>query len=143
MTRLFLIVLTAMTSLTACDQEAGDFDGVEAIAAAKVEVCHFNQGKGEYTLVDVSQTAVSSHLNHGDTLFADDPDCSGISAGLSTILSQCAEDLGLSGYGELRDYYTSSIGGTGSIEELSCFCDCGLCPDCGTFNNGCECAVLE
>ena len=77
MRRLSLATFVLVPLLTACATEGDSFDDVEAIAAAKVEMCHFNNGQGEYALVEVAENAVESHVAHGDTLFADDQDCDG------------------------------------------------------------------
>ncbi len=75
MARLSLFSASLLSLLVACGAEEGQFDDAEAIGAAKVEVCHFTNGQGAYTVIDVAESSVCSHLDHGDTLFADDPDC--------------------------------------------------------------------
>lgn len=68
----------ALIFATSCaDPDAAYLADAEAIGADKVEVCHFNNGNHAYTLIDVSENALDTHLDHGDTLYADDQDCDG------------------------------------------------------------------
>ena len=77
MARLSPAILVLLPLLAACEGQDASFNDVEAIAASKVEVCHFNNGAHEYSLIDVAESSVESHIDHGDTLYADDQDCDG------------------------------------------------------------------
>lgn len=135
MSRLSILTLSLLSVLAACDTQGDDFDDVEAIAAAKVEVCHTTNGTYGYTLIDVAQSSVDSHLAHGDTLFADDTDCNGAPDPLSAeTWSQCLEDYNVDNMAELQ-----AVAGYG-VEALQCACDCSLCSDCGTGPLTCPCA---
>jgi len=66
----------------------------DAKKAAKVEICHHTEGKNEWNIIEVSESAVSAHMAHGDaypgTYYVDSD---GDGYGDATVASyECPED---------------------------------------------------
>lgn len=53
-------------------------DDVEATVPTRVGVRHVTESTHAHVQIDVSQSAVATHIGHGDTLFADDANCDGV-----------------------------------------------------------------
>lgn len=153
MTRLSFATLLLVPLLAACAGEDTNFDDVEAIAAAKVEICHLNNGAGEYAIIEVSENSLDSHLDHGDTIYTDEQSCE------CTVLYDClvnptfSEPVGGAGAdtdecvtfeaadADCLSDFTSAYGSQALADCSPSFAfDCGL--DTLANQNGCGCAPL-
>lgn len=130
LSRLFALSAVSLLALSACaPEDSASHDDADAIAASakggsKVDVCHVT-GSGAINIVNVSSSALSAHLAHGDhaagTYFLD---ADGDGEGDASVTAQCL----YSGYvdnGDDCDDADSSV--NSGAEEV---CDDGVDNNC-------------
>ncbi len=139
MPRLSLLSFALLSTLAACAESDGSVEDVEAIGAAKVEVCHMNNGVGEYTIIDVAESSVDAHLAHGDALYSDELSCvcaahDSCYEGLTTYEGPGGECLEHDGYDE--DCLSNFVQTYGVDAAVTC--NPGFAATCGPFSCPCE-----